>query len=578
MPWRSTASWPPAFRSWLEGQPLDIPGFLATPEGKPRHSIFYIAHLSDAERMFFVTMLLNQLIGWMRSQPGTTSLRAVLYMDEIFGFFPPVANPPSKAPMLALLKQARAFGVGVVLATQNPVDLDYKGLTNAGTWFIGRLQTERDKKRVLDGLKGASSAAGMEHGDLSGLISELGERVFLMHNVHEEEPVTFQTRWAMSYLRGPLTRSQIRDLSGDRRVDPQFADPLSDSESAARESSVAASDTAAVPPPLGRDMQHTFLRLTMSSARLNDLAEKRLGPHTVKHKELIYAPHVAAMGAVHFVDRRRDIAKSERYALLSEPPAGREGVDWAGSLEVSLSPADLSSRPEGDGSFLPVPQTVNDLSELKGLRTELEEHLYRTRKLPLYYNPKLKEYSLPGEGEREFKMRLAQSVREKRDEEVDKIEDRHERRLNRLRDRLRRSEITLEKREQTASSRKRETLVSVGETVLGMFLGSRSRRAASSALSKYRMSSTAGKAAEEAEQTVKALKGEIEELSAELSEEVAAVEALWEQAREDLEEKSVAPRRTDIDVDFFGLVWVPSWSIHYEDSRGLSGTTSILGI
>ena len=208
----------PGFQSWLQGQPLDVAGFLATPSGKPRHSIFYIAHLSDPERMFFVTMLLNQVITWVRTQPGTTSLRALLYMDEIFGFFPPVANPPSKQPMLTLLKQARAFGVGVVLTTQNPVDLDYKGLTNAGTWFIGRLQTERDKMRLLDGVESASSEAGqiLNRAELSRIISALGKRVFLLHNVHEETPVVFQTRWAMSYLRGPLTRPQVRELMKDQ--------------------------------------------------------------------------------------------------------------------------------------------------------------------------------------------------------------------------------------------------------------------------------------------------------------------------------------------------------------------------
>ena len=150
----------PGFGAWLEGEPLDIGRLLHTPAGKPRVAIFSIAHLNDAERMFFVTLLLNQMLGWMRAQSGTTSLRALLYMDEIFGYFPPVANPPSKMPLLTLLKQARAFGLGVVLATQNPVDLDYKGLANTGTWFIGRLQTERDKARVLDGLEGAARQRG----------------------------------------------------------------------------------------------------------------------------------------------------------------------------------------------------------------------------------------------------------------------------------------------------------------------------------------------------------------------------------------------------------------------------------
>ena len=206
----------PGFQTWLTGEPLDIGAMLHTPQGKPRVSVLSIAHLSDAERMFFVSLLLNQVLSWMRAQSGTTSLRALLYMDEIFGFFPPVANPPSKKPLLTLLKQARAFGLGVVLATQNPMDLDYKGLSNAGTWFIGRLQTDRDKMRVLDGLEGAMSEAGakFDRQQMNKILSSLGNRVFLLNNVHEDAPVLFQTRWTLSYLRGPITRDQIRLLSG----------------------------------------------------------------------------------------------------------------------------------------------------------------------------------------------------------------------------------------------------------------------------------------------------------------------------------------------------------------------------
>ncbi|MGH7402978.1 MAG: ATP-binding protein, partial [Candidatus Rokuibacteriota bacterium] len=209
----------PAFGAWMEGEPLDVDGLLHTRAGKPRIAILSIAHLNDAERMFFVSLLLNQVVGWMRAQSGTTSLRALVYMDEIFGFFPPVANPPSKTPLLTLLKQARAFGVGVVLATQNPVDLDYKGLSNTGTWFIGRLQTERDKARVLDGLEGAAGSAGkgLDRRELERTLSGLSSRVFLMNNVHEDAPVVFETRWVMSYLRGPLTRAQIKTLMDARR-------------------------------------------------------------------------------------------------------------------------------------------------------------------------------------------------------------------------------------------------------------------------------------------------------------------------------------------------------------------------
>ena len=209
----------PGFAAWMEGDALDIDRFLHTPTGTPRVSIFSIAHLSDTERMFFVTLLLSQMLGWMRGQSGTSSLRALLYMDEIFGYFPPVSNPPSKRPLLTMLKQARAFGVGVVLATQNPVDLDYKGLANTGTWFIGRLQTERDKARVLEGLEGASASSGTKFDKqaMESLLAGLGSRVFLMNNVHEDAPEVFETRWVLSYLRGPLTRTQIKQL---REISP----------------------------------------------------------------------------------------------------------------------------------------------------------------------------------------------------------------------------------------------------------------------------------------------------------------------------------------------------------------------
>ena len=205
----------PGFQSWLSGTPLDVDRLLYTGSGKPRLAIFSIAHLSDAERMFFVSLLMNQTLGWMRSRSGTSSLRAILYMDEIFGYLPPVSNPPSKRPILTMLKQARAFGLGLVLATQNPVDLDYKALSNIGTWFLGRLQTERDKERVLSGLVGAEG--GPSRGELEGLLSGMGKRVFLLHNVHESEPVPFKVRWAMSYLRGPLTREQIGRLMAERK-------------------------------------------------------------------------------------------------------------------------------------------------------------------------------------------------------------------------------------------------------------------------------------------------------------------------------------------------------------------------
>ena len=202
----------PGFEAWIEGQPLDAQGLLYTDSGKPRVSVMSIAHLDDNERMFFVSMLLNELIAWMRAQQGTSSLRAILYMDEIFGYMPPVENPPSKKLLLTLLKQARAYGLGVVLATQNPVDVDYRGLSNTGTWMIGRLQTERDKARVMEGLEGVRQGADFDKQRMEQTLAGLGKRQFLLHNVHEDEPVVFNTRWVMSYLAGPMTRAQIKTL------------------------------------------------------------------------------------------------------------------------------------------------------------------------------------------------------------------------------------------------------------------------------------------------------------------------------------------------------------------------------
>ncbi|MGD8700312.1 MAG: ATP-binding protein, partial [Gemmatimonadales bacterium] len=243
----------PGFSAWMEGEPLEIDRMLYTASGKPRTSIFSIAHLGDAERMFFVSLLLNQVLGWMRGQSGTTSLRAILYMDEIFGYFPPVANPPSKAPLLTLLKQGRAFGVGVVLATQNPVDLDYKGLSNTGTWFIGRLQTERDKARVLEGLEGVAAGSGtrFDRGAMEETLAGLGKRVFLLNNVHENEPVVFETRWALSYLRGPLTRDQIRTLMEPRKKAGEAAGVEAEPKGAATvgaASGATGSDRPILPP------------------------------------------------------------------------------------------------------------------------------------------------------------------------------------------------------------------------------------------------------------------------------------------------------------------------------------------
>ncbi|KYK34685.1 MAG: hypothetical protein AYK19_11835 [Theionarchaea archaeon DG-70-1] len=548
----------PGFQSWLQGQPLDIPGFLSTPQGKTRHSIFYIAHLSDAERMFFVTMLLNQVITWMRTQPGTTSLRALVYMDEIFGFFPPVANPPSKQPMLTLLKQARAFGVGVVLTTQNPVDLDYKGLTNAGTWFIGRLQTERDKLRVLDGLESASSEAGqaLDKSELSKIISDLGKRVFLLHNVHEGAPVTFQTRWAMSYLRGPLTRTQVRQLMGGQPPDKEVK-PLPQTKAAAE-------GPLTVSPSISPDIQQIYLPMRKDvRTAVQDLDIKRLSD---VQSQLIYIPSVVGMGFVHFTDTRRKVDEREAFALLLQ--AGNGVPRWEEAEPIDISPDDILHDPEPDTQFHQLPESMNQQRELKKLQEDLATHIYRNRSITLLYSSVLKEYSHPDESEREFRMRLTQAAREKRDEEVDKLTKKYEKRLRTLGNKLRRAEAKLDKKKAKASSRKQEIAVSVGESVLGMFMGRRSTRTASKAMTKYRQSRTAGMEVKEAEENVEVFQKEMQELEQELKEETALIAAEWDETLQEFEEVPIKPRKSDVQVDMVALAWAPYWSLIYKDRIG----------
>ena len=317
----------PGFASWLQGESLDVDRLLYSPQGKPRLSIFSIAHLSDAERMFFVSLLLNQTLGWMRSRPGTTSLRALLYIDELMGYMPPVSEPPSKRPLLTLLKQARAFGLGVVLATQNPVDLDYKGLANTGTWFIGRLQTERDRQRVLEGLSGTTVAAtqAWQDRDTSSLLAELGQRVFLMHNVHEDAPVVFQTRWTMSFLAGPLTRQQIRSLvtpRDERRQESSTPQPSQrpqplESPQPSESHAAGVSSTRPLLPP---ELPQVFLPLRTSL---------QTGP-------LVYQPQLLAAVHIHYAQARKSLFADERLVLLLPVEADSLRPDWSLRTVVEL--------------------------------------------------------------------------------------------------------------------------------------------------------------------------------------------------------------------------------------------------
>ncbi|HMF85743.1 MAG TPA: ATP-binding protein, partial [Nitrospiraceae bacterium] len=367
----------PGFSAWLEGEALDVGQMLHSPGGKPRLAIFSIAHLNDAERMFFVTLLLSQTLGWVRAQSGTTSLRAILYMDEIFGYFPPVANPPSKQPLLTLLKQARAFGLGVVLATQNPVDLDYKGLANTGTWFIGRLQTERDKARVLEGLEGASASSGKKFDKqrMEQLLAGLGNRVFLMNNVHEDAPEVFQTRWTLSYLRGPLTRTQIKTLMDP--VKRETSGVRGKGESEQPEFSEAMSHVSRLTPHTSRpmlppDVPQYFIPVRGSQP--NDSA-------------LIYQPMLLGASQVRVSDSKAGVDVTQDVTLLVPISDGAVAVDWDRAVEAGLALADLESSPLNGAQFGAVPSAASRAKSYETWNKDFSGWLFRTQKVDLLKSP-----------------------------------------------------------------------------------------------------------------------------------------------------------------------------------------------
>jgi hypothetical protein len=574
----------PSFGTWLQGEPLDIANLLYTPSGEPRHSIFYIAHLSESERMFFVTLLLEQIVTWVRQQSGTTSLRALLYFDEVFGFFPPVAEPPSKRPLLTLLKQARAFGFGVVLTTQNPVDLDYKGLTNAGTWFIGKLQTERDKMRVLDGLESVTTQAGgaLDRRELDRTISALSSRVFLLHNVHEDQPVIFQTRWAMSYLRGPLTRTQVRQLMAGVKAEAPapavaLARPAVHHEVAPAVAPAPAAVTeglegySSIPPTLSPDLPQVFLPLSLTPNRALARLEEELGQRLeAEETSLVYEPCLLALGGVSFVDRKRRVNESRRVGFLVQPGDVGPFIRWQDADPIDVEAGELEERPEPDALFGPVPPELNTASELKSYTKDFSETLYREQALNLYYNPTLKLYGQPGETERDFKIRAQQIAREKRDAEVEKLRQKYQRQLDRLETRLGREERELTEDQAEYEARKREELLSAGESLAGMLglFGRRRSSALSQAARKRRFTTSAKADIEESEAEIARLQEEIEAMRRDMQAEAEAITDKWAATLEEIETYAVKPRRSDVDVEVVALAWAPYWEMGYRSARG----------
>ncbi|MCI0453433.1 MAG: ATP-binding protein [Candidatus Dadabacteria bacterium] len=538
----------PGFNAWMEGDDLDIGQILYTQQSKPRVSIFSISHLNDAERMFFVSLLLTQILGWMRSQSGTNSLRAIIYMDEIFGYFPPVANPPSKTPLLTLLKQARAFGVGVLLATQNPVDLDYKGLSNTGTWFIGRLQTERDKARVLDGLEGVSgnSGARFDRKKIEETLSSLTTRIFLMNNVHEEEPEIFESRWAMSYLRGPLTRDQIKMLMDPRKPGHtetgKQAPPVT--KAVKDEAPTSGRQDRPILPP---EVPQYFIPVRVAQPSAGDL---------------VYIPMLLGCGKVYYADAKIGIAADQDASYLLELSQHVSSLDWQQAMEVSFKESDLEKFPADEAIYMDLPGEAGMVKSYGTWSRSFADWLFKNHKIELLRNQGLKAISKPNESERDFRIRLQEASREERDQLAERLRQRYAAKFSGIQERIRRAEQAVAREEEQSKQQKIQTAISFGTTILGAFLGKKrvgvsTLGRATTAMRGVGRTMKESQDIDRAEDTLQVLKKQYADLEAQFKAETEDIAAKFDSQLESLESVEIRPKRSNISVRLIALVWAP---------------------
>ena len=516
----------PGFDMWMKGEPADLSTMLFDASGRPRIAIVSVAHLEESQRMTAVALVLNAAVQWTRRQGGSSSLRALLYMDEVFGYLPPVANPPSKLPLLTLLKQARAAGVGVMLATQNPVDLDYKALSNTGTWFLGKLQTERDKSRVLDGLEGVSSAWTRDQLDTT--LTALRSRVFLMHNVHEQEPVTFETRWALSYLRGPLTREELRRAIGtpDGRQPAPAGAPVA----------------AAEKPVLPAGVTEYFLPSPVAPAA--------------------YEPVLYGSALVQYTDTKRGIDLTAAVQATTPVTDGALAVSWDAASLVDVPPDSLArAAANAAARFGALPAAARNAKSYAEWASDFAQWIVRAQPLRLYSAPAYKLSSRPGESESDFSARVQQAAREKRDAAVEKLRAKYAPRVARATDKIRRAQESVAREQQQVSQQKTQTAVSLGATLLGALMG----RKAVSTSTLGRATTTArgvGRSMKEAadvahaQERHRAAEEELQAIEAELQREVQALHEAAPQVV--IETTEVKAKRGGVDVRLVALAWKPS--------------------
>jgi hypothetical protein len=587
----------PTFETWREGQPLDIASMLYTEDGRPRHSIFYLAHLSDAERMFFVTLLLSAVETWMRMQKGATSLRALLYMDEIFGYLPPQRNPSSKQPLLRMLKQARAFGLGLLLATQNPVDVDYKALSNAGTWFIGKLQTEQDKNRLLDGLE--SAVSGVSRGMFDKLISTLGKRVFVLHNIHSKQPELFQTRWTMNFLAGPLTRTQIPELNKLANADvalqtqPKpasathtFSSSESDSppssfnalfansgqqQAASGQSSVANRQPSTVnrkseigasqtKPSLPTGIREYFLPQNYSLPEAYRAAQKTM-PGEAMIESVVYRPTLVASAQVRVVDRKLGVESEIVRAALVASLEKRGSVRWDDFVYSGHALEKVDTTPVPSARFGTIDSPLNDTKLMTALQKDFADWVLRNSSVKARANTTLKVFAGPDVSQAEFMRACADAARNARDTEFNKLAAKLDRQIATLEDKLSREERELRQDEAELAQRKMEAMGTHAENVLGLFVGSRSTRKLSSSLTKHRQTEQAKADVDESIEAIAQFKRQLADLDKERLRLAEEINAKWGNVVNESTEITVNPKKTDVFVNLFGVAWMPYYSV-----------------
>jgi hypothetical protein len=515
----------PGFSAWTEGDALDIKNLLYTTEGKPKVSILSISHLDESQRMFFVTLFLNKYISWMRHQSGTSSLRTLLYMDEIFGYFPAVSNPPSKKPMLLLLKQARAFGVGVVLATQNPIDLDYKGLSNIGSWFIGRLQTKQDKDRVMDGLIQNSENA-LQKNEIEKLLSNIQSRIFLYKSAHEDGLKLMQSRWVLSYLRGPLSKPEIKKLTEHLKTKYTKTEIINEEKN----TSVSSINSEA-------DVVKAFLSDDIPQFYTDNINQ---------NNQIIYKPFLLTKGNVKFINSTKGINVEQVVSGRQFLDEKMTDIDLSKSLKYEFDSQLFHKNPAEQSRFLPLPVFFQDLKSVKPIEKQFIEFIYQTKKLEIYKCSSLKAESKAGESLNEFKIRIIDLIREEKAEAVEKLRLKYSSKGNQLQDKYNKLEIKLHKEQSDVSVRQTDTAVNFGMAVLGSFLGSGTKRKITGGINSAAKVSKEKADVQLVEKEIILIQNEMQELKSNLRNDIDKIDKLYVLDNYTIESFFITPKKTDI--------------------------------